>query len=99
MGKFLEGMKRFGKALGEGIVEGSKIAHELEHPEEKLGLKTEVTLNAEALQNLKGMSCWQLEKIFKNKVVHLADDPSVYRELKCFNTWQLEAIFGKEENQ
>ena len=97
MGKFAEGLKRFGKALGEGIAITAEISHDIQHPEEKLGLKPEVTLTVEALRNMAGMSCYQLEQIFKGKVVHLADDPAVYRELRKFNCWQLEAIFGKEE--
>ena len=99
MGKGLDFLKETMKVIGAGLSEGAKLAEERHQreQEEKLDLKPEVTLDAEKLRNLRGMSSYQLESIFRNKVVHLADDPAVYRELKGFSSYQLEAIFGKEE--
>ena len=96
-GESMETFKRIMTAISEGLAESAKKYDEIQHPEIGLGLKTEVTLDAEALKNLAAMNQWQLEAIFKGKIVHLADDPAVYRELRRFNQWQLEAIFGKEE--
>ena len=84
------------KAFGEGVAIARETAQEYEHPETKLNLQTDITLKAEDLKQLRDMSSWQLEKIFRGKRVHLADDPAVYRELKHFDCWKLDAIFGKD---
>ena len=94
---FTRGTKALFKAVGQGLSEGARIYEETHPVEPPVPLQVDVTLGVEALKNLQGMNCFQLEKLFKGKRVHLADDPNVYRELKRFNCFQLEAIFGKEE--
>lgn len=101
MASITDGLKRFGKALAEGLAEAGDAVRKEEEKRKALeaSLNPEVTLSVESLKQLKGMSCYQLEKIFQGKRVHLMDDPAVYRELKNFNVYQLEAIFGKEEKE
>lgn len=108
MGKYLDKAGKIAKnvgkgtalvlrALGEGVVAGCEAYEKVEHPEISAGLnlQTDVTLKAEDLAQLKGMTSYQLERVFRGKNVHLADDPAVYRELKNFSSFQLDAIFGK----
>lgn len=94
---FTRGTKAVFKAIGQGLCEGARLYEESHPAEMPVPMQVDVTLNVEALQNLKSMNSFQLEKLFKGKRVHLADDPKVYQELKHFNTFQLEAIFGEEE--
>lgn len=89
-----DGLKRFGIAAVKALAAMGNAVEE--DPAKELNLQTEVTLKAEDLKQLCGMSSWQLERIFKGKKVKLADDPAVYRELKNFSSWQLEKIFGEE---
>jgi hypothetical protein len=90
-----DGLKRFGIAAVKALAAMGDAVEE--DPAKELNLQTEVTLKAEDLKQLCGMSSWQLERIFKGKKVKLADDPAVYRELKNFSSWQLEKIFGEED--
>lgn len=90
-----DGLKRFGIAAVKALAAIGNAVEE--DPAKELNLQTEVTLKAEDLKQLCGMSSWQLERIFKGKKVKLADDPAVYRELKNFSSWQLEKIFGGED--
>ena len=90
-----DGLKRFGIAAVKALAAIGNAVEE--DPAKELNLQTEVTLKAEDLKQLCGMSSWQLERIFKGKKVKLADDPAVYRELKNFSSWQLEKIFGEED--
>ena len=89
------GLKRFGIATLKALAAMGNAVEE--DPAKELNLQTEVTLKAEDLKQLCGMSSWQLERIFKGKKVKLAGDPAVYRELKNFSSWQLEKIFGEED--
>ena len=91
-----EGLKRFGIAAVKALAAMGNAVEE--DPAKELNLQTEVTLKAEDLKQLCGMSSWQLERIFKGKKVKLAGDPEVYKELKNFSSWQLEKIFGEEED-
>lgn len=98
---FLDGLKKFGKAMGSVINDVAEASREAEKKrlEFENSIQPEVTLNAEALHNMRSMNSWELEKIFRGKRVHLADDPEVYKELSKFNSWELEAIFGKKEDK
>ena len=99
------GLKFTGKllgAIGSGFVEGIAKYGELQSEASSIGtpkieLPTTVTLGAAELTQLKDMSSWQLESLFKGKRVELVNSPATYAMLKHFNSWQLEAIFGKDE--
>ena len=103
--KAVSGLKFTGKllgAIGSGFVEGIAKYGELQNETNtygipKINLPTTVKLGAAELTQLKDMSSWQLEALFKGKTVELDNSPATYAMLKHFNSWQLEAIFGKDE--
>lgn len=105
--KVISGVKTTGKifgALARGFVEGAEHYAEAQRKAERLGqapeidLPTTITLGAEQLKQLKGLSTWQLEAMFKGKKVVMDNEPATYAQLKYFSSFQLDAIFGKGDD-
>lgn len=103
--KVIGGVKTTGAifgALARGFVEGAEHYAEAQRKAERLGqapeidLPTTITLGAEQLKQLKGLSTWQLDAMFKGKKVIMDNEPATYAQLKYFNSFQLDAIFGEE---
>ncbi len=63
--------------------------------------KTPERLTAEKLRELKQMTSWQLDAIFKHgkKPVIIDDTAEAIRELRQMSSWQLTAIFGDNEEE
>lgn len=58
-------------------------------------------LTAEKIRELRQMTSWQLNAIFKHgkKPTIIDGTPEAFRELRQMNSWQLAAIFGDADEE